>query len=290
MQITEPFIQTLTNIGFCSIDVLRLDKVHNIVSGNKWYKLQYYLQQAIQQQYSAIATFGGAFSNHIVATAFACQQLQLKCYGIIRGEKPQTLSHTLMQAQEYGMELIFLSRTDYAAKNIFNLLPTNTYVIDEGGYGKLGALGAATILQKNEIEKYSHIMCACGTGTTLAGIIQTALPHQKIIGIAVLKGYENMNNDVKEILPSQFWHKPFEINHQYHFGGYAKKTKELISFMNSFYMQQKIPTDFVYTAKLFYAISDLINTHQIEANARVLALHSGGLQGNLSLPKGTLVF
>ncbi len=287
-------LQTLSNLftqDKIEVDVLRLDKFHPIVSGNKWFKLQYYLQEATILQHNTIATFGGAFSNHIVATAFACKQNNFKSIGIIRGEEPKQLSHTLLAAKEYGMQLFFVDRSFYKTKQLPPAIQQqNLYTIPEGGYGNHGAKGSATILQQIDYSKYTHIICACGTGTTLAGLVETALPHQKIIGINALKGYENIVNDVKIILNESIANKAFQINNNYHFGGYAKYNDTLIKFMNELWQTQQLPTDFVYTAKLFYAVKDMINKNEFEENSKILVIHSGGLQGNYSLPNKTLLF
>src|SRR4051812_41059401 len=196
------------------LDILRLDEVHPVVSGNKWYKLYFYLQEAIMHHYDTVATFGGAYSNHIVAAAYACKALGLKSIGIIRGEEPVNYSHTLRQAQAYGMQLHFVSREAYRRQkeDCKTLYPT-AYWINEGGYGKEGVAGAALILQQvPQLLQYTHIICAVGTGTTLAGIITAALQHQTIIGISALKGYAALAEDVKKILPCVY-HQRFSISH-----------------------------------------------------------------------------
>ena len=293
--LNKPFIQKLPSfetIDGISVAALRLDEVHPIVSGNKWFKLQHYLQEAIEKKCSTIVTFGGAYSNHIVATAFACKQMNLQSVGVIRGEATAILSHTLQAAKNYGMQLHFVSREAY--KNKPSILAqfnnSNTYSIAEGGYGKLGAKGAATILSCVNTSTYTHIICACGTGTMLAGLVDAALPHQKIIGINVLKGYEKMYDDVCKILSTDKNHHPFTILNQYHFGGYAKQTKLLLDWMNELYKKENLPTDIVYTSKLFYGVNDLLQQQYFAANSNILIIHSGGLQGNFSLEKGTLLF
>jgi 1-aminocyclopropane-1-carboxylate deaminase len=269
--------------------VLRLDKIHPLVSGNKWFKLRYYLQEAKEQQKKIIVTFGGAWSNHILATAAACKINQLDCIGIIRGEEAATLAPTLIQAKELGMQLIFISREDYAKKKIPDKInKEENYFISEGGYGTSGADGASTILDYCEKESYTHICCAVGTGTMMAGLVKRSSTQQQIIGISVLKNNMELETSVQSLLNQEATN--FTIIHAYHFGGYAKHKPELIAFMNTFYQQKNIPTDFVYTGKLFYAINDLINTNFFEPSSRLLLIHSGGLQGNSSLSKGTLIF
>lgn len=274
------------------LDVLRLDEWHPVVSGNKWFKLKCYLKEALQKGYSTIATFGGAYSNHIVATAFACKEINLQSIGVIRGEKAQTLSHTLLQAQAYGMKLHFVSREQYKNKAFIKVQFPDVYWVEEGGYGTLGANGAADILGLvNDIENYTHIACAVGTGTTLAGLINAASLHYTIIGFSVLKNNVSIKEEVAQLLPEKKGQKQTLIVHDYHFGGYAKHNAELLDFMNEMWQQHRLPLDFVYTAKAFYGLRDVImNSNIIPYDSRVLFIHTGGLQGNLSLPKGALTF
>lgn len=270
-------------------DVLRLDQIHPLVSGNKWFKLRYYLTAAKQENKKTIVTFGGAWSNHILATAAACQLQGFKSIGIIRGEEAANLSPTLLRAKEAGMQLIFISREDYSIKKIPEQLNNaDYYFINEGGYGIPGANGAATILDYCEKEKYTHICCAAGTGTMTAGLIKAALPQQLVISISVLKNNMALEQDVKSLLNGS--ENSFQLFHDYHFGGYAKHQPALLEFMNSFYLKVKIPSDFVYTGKLFFAISDLICNNFFTTGSKLLLIHSGGLQGNASLKKGTLIF
>lgn len=286
----EPLSNTFTR-NIVSADVLRLDKTHEIVSGNKWFKLQFYIADAVEKKMNTIATFGGAFSNHIVATAFACKQVRLGSVGFIRGEEAIELSHTLKAAKEYGMKLFFLSRENYKQKKIpvdFDL--NKTYFVAEGGYGKLGCLGSSTIYKSFNLEKYDSIICACGTGTTIAGIIKESEANQKIIGINVLKGYTQINQDIISILDENSKSKNFEVLNHFHFGGYAKKSDDLIKFMNELWLYEKIPTDFVYTAKMFYAVKTMITQNVFKVGEKLLLIHSGGLQGNVSLPDKSLLF
>ena len=280
---------SLFNDPEIELSILRLDKIHPVISGNKWFKLKYYLEDAKRLNKKNIVTFGGAWSNHIVATAAICQLNGLNAIGLIRGEKPPQLSPTLQHAKEMGMQLVFITRDDYQNKKIPPVFLTEEYyLINEGGYGIRGAEGAATIPDTYDKEAYTHIIAACGTGTMLAGLIRTALPHQHITGISVLKNNYALEESIKSLLPDL--RGDFQLIHDYHFGGYAKYTTELIRFMNGFYQETGIPADFVYTGKLFFAVTDLIKKGIIPSGSRVLAIHSGGLQGNLSLKKGSLIF
>jgi 1-aminocyclopropane-1-carboxylate deaminase len=270
-------------------DVLRLDEIHPIVSGNKWFKLQYYLEEAGLRGHDTIATFGGAYSNHIVAAAYACRACGFKSIGIIRGERPLHLSPTLINAADYGMHLQFVSRDAFKDKETIKQQLHNVYWINEGGYGSLGAKGAGDILQlvKN-IENYTHIICAVGTGTMFAGLVNRAKPNQEMIGISVLKNNFSIAGEVRALLDDKA--KPFTILHDHHFGGYAKHPPELVDFMRETWHTSQLPTDIVYTAKTFYALKQLIISGSIPAGSRVLMIHSGGLQGNASLQKGVLPF
>jgi 1-aminocyclopropane-1-carboxylate deaminase len=270
--------------------VLRLDKMHSLVSGNKWFKLRYYLEEAKKLNKKTIVTFGGAWSNHIIATAAACKIEKINCIGIIRGEEATGLSPTLLQAKELGMQLNFVSRKDYALKKIpEGCIQNEYYHINEGGYGIKGAEGAATILDYCKKEHYTHIACAAGTGTMLAGLVKASTLLQEIIGISVLKNNMELYQNVKALLGGTK-EKNFQVIHDYHFGGYAKYKPGLIAFMNLFYQQTNIASDFVYTGKLFFGIIDLTASDFFKPGSRVLLIHSGGLQGNSSLKNGTLIF
>jgi 1-aminocyclopropane-1-carboxylate deaminase len=278
-----------------TVDVLRLDRIHPVISGNKWFKLKEYLQDAANQNKKAVVTFGGAFSNHIVATAAAAELYGLKSIGIIRGEQASTLSHTLKDALSYGMELLFVSREAYKAKCLPPEIPgtysgEELYIINEGGYGCKGMEGAKDILQNVEASKYTHIAVAVGTGTTLAGLTAAAGTGQTVMGISALKNNLSLQKEINSLLPEEK-QNAFLLFHDYHFGGYAKYTPGLTRFMNQWYEQTGIPSDFVYTGKLFFAVNDLLQQGSFfPEGSTILIVHSGGLQGNLSLPKGTLIF
>jgi 1-aminocyclopropane-1-carboxylate deaminase len=271
------------------VSVLRLDKIHPVISGNKWFKLRYYLEEARAFNKKKIATFGGAWSNHILATAAACHLNGFEVTGIIRGEEAIELSSTLRLAKQTGMQLIFISRNDYNHKKIpEQIINDDYYLISEGGYGLKGAAGAAAILAGVEKETYSHICCAAGTGTMLAGLVQASGIQHTIVAISVLKNNFELEQNVQSLLPGNKIN--FDIIHDYHFGGYAKYKPELIRFMNDLYRQTSVPSDFVYTGKLFYAIQDLVVNNFFPPGSNLLLIHSGGLQGNDSLRKGTLIF
>lgn len=274
-------------------DVLRLDVIHPIISGNKWFKLQPYLDDALQKQKKVIVTFGGAYSNHIIATAAACNTLGLKSIGIIRGEELLIPSDTLNDCVSYNMKLYFLSRTDYKNKVIPEAVlekyqEDEIYVINEGGYGIQGMDGAQTIMDIFDTYTYSHICAAVGTGTMAAGILKASQSHQQVIGISVLKNNFRVHDNISSLL--SITPINLQLIHDYHFGGYAKFTDQLTAFMNQWYLNTGIPTDFVYTGKLFFGINELARSGCFKSESKLLIIHSGGLQGNRSLPKGKLIF
>jgi len=276
-----------------SVDVLRLDEIHPVISGNKWFKLKVYLEDAEKQQRKVILTFGGAWSNHIVATAAMCSMQGFASIGIIRGEAATSLSPTLLEAQRYGMRLFFISREAYKNKTIpreayEGLKKSDIYVINEGGYGEKGAEGSMDILKSWSAEKYTHLVAAAGTGTMLAGLINASQPQQQVIGISVLKNNVSIESAIQPLLFSS--KNNFQIRHQFHFGRYAKHTPELLRFMNEWHTATRIPTDFVYTAKMFYAADQLLQNNFFKSGDSILLIHSGGRHGNRSLPAGALSF
>lgn len=276
-----------------SAAMLRLDQLHPEISGNKWFKLKHNIQAALADRCPGILTFGGAYSNHIAATAVACKEAGITGIGIIRGEEHHASgNHTLQTATANGMELIFVSREDYrngTALNTYTSLFPDYHLVPEGGHNPLGAKGCEEILSILPTTHYTHILCAVGTGTTLAGLINSASLQQQVIGIPVLKGSQYLESEVNDLLkpgPRPAW----TLLHDFHEGGYARKTPALIDFINSFYIQTGIPTDIIYTGKLVKAFHQLALQGYFPDNSQVLLIHTGGLQGNLSLPPGVLTF
>ena len=281
--------------SFCLKDiqlaVLRLDELHPIVSGNKWFKLKYYLQQAQEENADTIASFGGPYSNHLVALAFAAKKYNLQSVGYVRSNEDEPITPTLLEAKQYGMHLKFLGRNNFQllkTELLENNVTSNTYFVDEGGYGTLGAKGAATILSNEKNNSYGHIICAVGTGTMMAGLINAAKPHQHVIGIPVLKNEATIRNEITQLITNK--ETPFTLLHDFHLGGYAKTNQAQFDFMNLLWATEKIPTDIVYTSKLFMAVKSLLANNYFSPTAKILMIHSGGLQGNRSLPVGTLLF
>jgi D-cysteine desulfhydrase len=270
--------------GPVQVDVLRLDKLHPIVSGNKWFKLKGHLP--LVPPGKPILTFGGAWSNHLVATAYAAQQAGITAIGIIRGEQPATPSATLEEAAGYGMQLEFISRQQYQQKEdpvfvgeLLRRFP-GAYIIPEGGGGLPGIKGSEDILRIADTSVYTHIACAIGTGATFQGLRLAATRQQTIIGVPVLKGFAPPATEDSNSL----------FLPHYHFGGYARHPQTLLDFMNQFYRDAGIPTDIVYTGKLFFAMTQSVREGLFPAHSRLLIIHSGGLQGNRSLAPGKLEF
>jgi 1-aminocyclopropane-1-carboxylate deaminase len=256
--------------------------IHPTVSGNKFRKLKYNLEKVQLENYKGILTFGGAFSNHIAATASAGQELNIPTVGIIRGEELVTQiesNPTLRYAKSCGMHLEFVSRSSYNKKTdpayLLQLLETfkDYYILPEGGTNALAIKGCEEILTVKD-QSFDIICCAVGTGGTIAGVINGSLLTQKIIGFPALKG-EFLKEDICKFATQSNW----ELWGDYHFGGYAKVDSKLIKFMNDFKLIYNIPLDPVYTAKMMYGIFEGIRSGEIPQTAKVLAIHTGGLQG-----------
>lgn len=296
----NPIIQDLKNGSFFQLDVLRLDLIDEEISGNKWFKLKRNIDKALAENFNTVITFGGAFSNHIAATASACKRYNLKCIGIIRGEEKDASNPTLSEASKNGMLLHFVSREFYSQKNdqLFkNYLEANFgrhYLIPEGGNNLEGALGCMEILKPE--WNYEYVFCACGTATTYAGIFASKNQDQKIIGISVLKGKNtlpleagNLINGLlpgkkcslagNEVLENEIIREDCIIN-SYAFKGYARLDESLVEFKKNFEAEYKIPLDHVYTTKLMYAVFDLVKKNKLPSKSKLLVIHSGGLQGN----------
>lgn len=278
-----------------SVEMLRLDQIHPLVPGNKLFKLYYFILEALQSPLKKILTFGGAYSNHLAATAAVCKENNLQCIGIVNGTKPPKLSHTLLFCLQMGMELEFINRDAYKKRNETAVMDsidnagTGVIVIPEGGFSRKGVDGASIITNHYKHLDYTHICCASGSGTTLAGLIKESSHGQQIMGFSVVKNRDDFE------LKMQAFNDPlkkqnYALVQDYHFGGFAKKTPALIDFMNQFLNDHCIPLDFVYTAKMMFGINDLIEKNYFPEHAKILCIHTGGLQGNLSLPPGTLSF
>lgn len=256
--------------------------IHPTVSGNKIRKLKYNLDKFKKENYEGVLTFGGAFSNHIAATAAAGNTLGIPTIGVIRGMEVSTKigsNQTLSYAQKCGMKLEFISRTEYKLKTEKSYLASleskypNYYIIPEGGTNHLAVKGCEEILT-DEDRQFDVICCAVGTGGTLSGIINSSLPHQKIIGFPALKG-AFLKQDICKFAKQSNW----DLCQDYHFGGYAKVHLNLIEFINRFKREFKIPLDPIYTGKMLFGVFDMMDKGMFSKSQKVLAIHTGGLQG-----------
>jgi len=275
-------------------DVLRLDILHPIVSGNKLFKLAPWIQLAREQQKTGLISFGGPWSNHIVAMAFAAREAGLGAVGMIRGSAREGNTLMLEEARSFGMEIRYMDRGAFRAareqrfRGIADPEP-DLLLVPEGGYGLPGAKGAAEILSTTDTSSYSHICCACGTGTMLAGLALGAIQSQRCVGLDMVGQGPALDDAIRALLEGadrQNW----ETLGGHDLGGYARHSKKLTDFMNRFHQEQGIPSDIVYTGKLFMALWSLIESGHFPSGSRILAIHSGGLQGNRSLIPGTLSF
>lgn len=263
--------------------IKREDWLHPIISGNKFRKLKYNIQEAKKLGHTALLTFGGAFSNHILAVAGVGAEFGFTTIGIIRGEELESKiaeNPTLAKAQELGMQFYFVSRTAYRDKektlfvNHLKEIFGNFYLIPEGGTNELAVIGCEEILTDADKEYFTHITCAVGTGGTISGLINSSGQKQQIIGFSSLKG-AFLSDVICNFVLKTNWN----INEAYHFGGYGKVNDELISFLNSFYNQTAIPLDPVYTGKMVFGVLNLIEKAYFPNNSKILMIHTGGLQG-----------
>jgi len=265
-----------------SLCVKREDEIHPIVSGNKWRKLKYHLKAALKKESIGLLTFGGAYSNHIAATAYAAQEVGLKAIGFIRGERIEPLNPTLAAAERQGMELHFLSRTIYRQQKDMVAAQFDPdkqfHHVPEGGADALGVQGCQEILTKSDKISFDIISCSSGTGTTAAGLYQSLGPDQQLRVYPALKG-DFARTDIDDLLTERSNNEMLSIVSDYHFGGYAKTTSQLIEFMRDLFSQTGIRTDPIYTGKLFFGLMEDIFKGTISEGSRILAIHTGGLQG-----------
>lgn len=282
-QIHLPFLQDKK----VDLFVKREDEIHPYVSGNKYRKLKYNIQEAKKQQQKTLLTFGGAFSNHIVATAVAGHLNGFKTIGIIRGDElgknlENTLAHnaSLREAYKNGMEFLFVSRTEYQLKTNSNFIENlkrkfgDFYLIPEGGSNALAVKGCEEILTQKDAN-FNYICCCVGTGGTIAGLINSQKSHQSIVGFPALKG-DFLENEITPFLKTT---KHWSLQTDYHFGGYGKFNNQLIEFINEFKQETGILLDPIYTGKMLYGIVDLIQKDFFPKNSKILAIHTGGIQG-----------
>ncbi len=282
-ELRDPFLKEFG----VTVYVKREDLVHPIAGGNKFRKLKYNIERAQKEKKSTLVTFGGVYSNHIAATAYLGKENDLKTIGIIRGEKPASPNITLKRAVDCGMELKFVERNlyriqekalEYAlSKSEYDF--DQCYIVPEGGSNYEGYKGCCEIVPEIGID-FDYVCCPCGTGTTLAGLASAINQRKKqsAIGFSVLKNNFEIEKQVRNFLQFTEHKGSFRMFHDYHFGGYAKSTIELIAFINRFNSINQIRIEPVYTGKMFFGIYDLVKEGFFKSGETVIAIHTGGLQ------------
>ena len=262
----------------------REDQNHPIVSGNKWRKLKYNLIEAKNQSHQKLLTFGGAYSNHIYAIAGAGKELDFETIGVIRGEEHAELNPTLSFAKAQGMHLHYMDRSTYRQKEseeVINLLKQvygNFYLIPEGGANELALKGCAELAEEIDLD-YNFLCCPVGTGGTLAGLILGARGSGQLLGFSALKG-DFLQKEVDNLLKkSTKIYNNWSITDQYGFGGYAKVKPELLKFMSEFEEKQGILLEPIYTGKMMYGIYEMVRAGKFKEGSKIVAIHTGGLQG-----------
>ena len=267
--------------------ILRLDAIHPLVSGNKWFKLKENIRLAQAAGANGLLTFGGAFSNHLLATAAAAKTLGFSATGIVRGfHGRDNISPTLQHCAALGMQLQYVSREEYQQKNdphyLYKLQHRypGAYIIPEGGDNEAGVQGAMAIAGYIPPEA-DIVTVAVGTGTTFTGILKALAGSRQLLGFPAMKGGMYLQQQIAQQVPKAL--DNWQLKDEYHFGGFARYSDTLLDFMNHFYQQHNIRLDFVYTAKMIYGIFDMIRKGAIPANSHIIAVHTGGLQGNQSI-------
>ncbi|MCZ8229558.1 pyridoxal-phosphate dependent enzyme [Flavobacterium sp.] len=265
-----------------TLEIKREDLLHPFVSGNKFRKLKYNVVQAKAENHSVLLTFGGAFSNHIAAVAYAGKEQGFETIGVIRGEELRDKiaeNPTLSFAQECGMRFEFVTREAYRHKTDAAFIAQlqaqfgSFYLVPEGGTNDLAVKGCEEILTELDAD-FDFVCSAVGTGGTISGLINSALSHQKILGFPALKG-DFLQDEIRNFVQNKNW----ELQTDYHFGGYGKVTTEFIEWINWFYAQTGIPLDPIYTGKMVFGVMDLIQRNYFPPKSKILMIHTGGLQG-----------
>jgi len=270
--------------------IKREDLIHPEIGGNKWRKLKYNLQLAKDHGKDLLLTFGGAYSNHIYSVSSAAKYYGMESIGLIRGEKTFPLNPTLTFVQNKGMELVFIDRTTYRKKEepefieaLQDKYGANVYIIPEGGTNQLALEGCAEIMEELQTQldfPPDYVIVPCGTGGTLAGLIKGGKDRYRFLGISVLRGNfleEEIRGLLEEAGISDLG--SWSVNSDFHFGGYAKFTPELIDFIHYFYRQYSLPSDPVYTGKMFFGVMEMIKADSFLRGSNLLIIHTGGLQG-----------
>ena len=264
--------------------IKRDDLIHPIISGNKWRKLKYTLLHALKHEHDHLISMGGAYSNHLHALAYIGYKLNLKTTGLIRGEQPKEENQTLSDLRKWNMNLEFINRSafrDLRKHRAFNSPPAkqyNGFWIAEGGASEHALKGIAEIVDEIDME-FDTLTLACGTGTTLAGLAKTLPSEKRVLGFSSLKGGGFLEKEVKKLIKQRSITN-WSINFDYHFGGFAKTTDELFSFIDDFQTQTSIPLEPVYNGKMLYGLFDMIKNEKLKKGQNIIAIHTGGLQGS----------
>ena len=281
----QPLVCAEIDAAGIQIFLKRDDSLHPLVSGNKWRKLKYNLVEMQRQNHHTLLTFGGAYSNHIYATAAAGKLFGFKTIGLIRGEECYPLNATLSFAQACGMKLHYLDRATYKNKEEETFLKEvkskygACYVLPEGGSNAFAIEGCKELVEEIKIP-FDTICSPCGTGATFAGLIAGLKPHQKALGFSALKAEGYFESKIPDYWNGgTFPNHLYEINYGYHFGGYAKMNRELVTFMDWFAQTFNIPLEPIYTGKMMYGLFDLLKKQYFPRGTSIVALHTGGLQG-----------
>lgn len=279
----QPVQHALLQQREVQLSVLRLDKLDPQLGGNKWYKLQAYLYDAARLDHSRLLSFGGAWSNHLYALAAAGQRFGFNTVGVIRGERPKQLNALLIDLQCMNMQLVFVSRSEYRRRYEAAYLDqiraqfTPCYIIPEGGAGALGVQGAANILPVALRNAYDVVALACGSGTSAAGLLRVLPASTQLLGVSALKDGGSLQTAVADMAAKA--QADWRIDSSFAGAGFARVSAELVQFMDAFTAATGIPLEPVYTGKLLMGLFTLVERGEFAAGTRVLALHTGGLQG-----------
>ena len=262
--------------------IKRLDLIDPFISGNKLFKLKHNVDRALLEKKNMLITFGGAFSNHILATAAYAKKKNIDCLAIVRGEEYSELNPLLTLAKEYGMNFCFVSRKEYTKRNDNNYVSElirkykKAFIVPEGGNNKLGVLGAEEILETQD-KSFDYIICPIGTGATLSGIVNSSKKTQKVIGINCVNDAIYINKKISQKTNKKNW----EIINEFNFGGFAKFDNLLTEYLKKFKLNYKITLDLNYTAKMLFGFEKLIERRYFQRKSKVLLIHTGGIYGNL---------
>lgn len=265
--------------------IKRDDLIHPEISGNKWRKLKYNIEKYFRSECTSILTFGGAFSNHLYATAAACDRLNIPCIGIVRGSDVDLDNPTMEFCRNKNMKLVPVSRSEYFEKERSNktyqlILENHSLVIPEGGNNVDGVMGTKelfnelyTQLDAINTSKGYQIACPVGTGTTISGVFKSELSNQQVFGFMAAKDValeKRLANNGIHLLKSKNWSR---------FGSYDHT---LIEFIQHLYNKTSVYFDPIYGAKMMHTLihSDLLKKHK---NEPFVIIHTGGLQGILGV-------